>query len=233
MNTRIIGMGLLALAIAFLPTAGNGADGGLLGGSLLDLTDLASRLDRLRSDWGERPLLVVGGGSAADLVREWDQQHQLGESRSHWLALDSLELTSRLLVQLWPVARIAPITDIEVCWQLGQVPVIRAREWFEFAEQASIPAPPQNWDTTTDTIAAWVAELSRSAALWLLKSVEPPTSLAEAAELALVDANFTAWAPRDIPLQWVNLRRDLSVTTPELHASSKSLTTTPCTSVRR
>jgi hypothetical protein len=36
MSTRIIGMGLLALAIAFLPTAGNGADDGLLGGSLLD-----------------------------------------------------------------------------------------------------------------------------------------------------------------------------------------------------
>ncbi|MFO1008210.1 MAG: hypothetical protein U0929_19785 [Planctomycetaceae bacterium] len=177
-----------------------------LGGSLLDLTDLPSRLDRLRSDWGERPLLVVGGGPAADLVRAWDQHHQLGETRSHWLALDSLELTSRLLVQLWPVARIAPIREIEACWQLGHVPVILAREWFEFAEQASIPAPPQNWDTTTDTIAAWVAATSRSASLWLLKSVEPPNSLAEAAQLALVDANFTEWMPRDIPLQWVNLR---------------------------
>lgn len=204
-----------------------------LGGSLLDLTDLASRLDQIRPDWGDRPLLVVGGGSAADLVRGWDQQHQLGEARSHWLALDSLDLTSRLLAQLWPVARIASITELEACWQQGQVPVIRAREWFEFAERASIPAPPQNWDTTTDTIAAWVAAASCSASLWLLKSVEPPTSLDEAAQRALVDANFIAWMPHNVPCQWVNLRESTSGAEVTIQASSKSLTTTPCTSVSR
>lgn len=177
-----------------------------LGGSLLDLTDLAERLDQLRPDWGERPLLVVGGGSAADLVRDWDRRHQLGETRSHWLALDALELTSRLLVHLWPITQIASVAAIDACWQLKRIPVIQARDWFELAALNSIPSPPQNWDTTTDTIAAWIASLSRSESLWLLKSVDRPNSWAEATQRSLVDPNFTSWLSANVSVQWINLR---------------------------
>ncbi len=177
-----------------------------LGGSLFDLTDLAARLDEFRPDWGERPLLVVGGGPAADLVRDWDRRHRLGESRSHWLALDSLELTSRLLVNLWPIAQIASVAEIETCWEQGRVPVVRPREWFELVEQTQSFAPPQTWETTTDTIAAWIAAVSHSASLWLLKSVDFPASLAEAMQRELVDPNFTLWVPSGVPLLWVNLR---------------------------
>ncbi len=178
-----------------------------LGGSLLDLTDLADRLEQLRPDWGNRPLLVVGGGPAADLVRDWDVRHQLGEIRSHWLALDALELTSRLLVQLWPIAQVASVSELDACWQAGRVPVVRSREWFELAALNSQPSPPQNWQTTTDTIAAWIASVSHSASLWLLKSVDPHASLSEAVQQALVDPNFTSWLPPNVPLQWVNLRQ--------------------------
>lgn len=177
-----------------------------LGGSLLDLTDLAVRLDRLRPDWGERPLLVVGGGPAADLVREWDRRHCLGETKSHWLALDSLVLTSQLLTQLWPITQVAAAVEIDACWQQQRVPVVLSREWFEYAEQARIPAPPQNWNTTTDTIAAWIASVSRSETLWLLKSVTCPASLPEATRQNLIDIHFSAWVPPRTPLYWANLR---------------------------
>jgi aspartokinase-like uncharacterized kinase len=177
-----------------------------LGGSLLDLTDLADRLEQLRPDWGNRPMVVVGGGPAADLVRDWDLRHQLGEARSHWLALDALELTSRLLVHLWPIAQLASVSELDACWQAGCVPVIRAREWFELAADNSQSSPPQNWQTTTDTIAAWIASVSHSASLWLLKSVDPPASLTDAVQRALVDPTFTSWLPPNVSLQWVNLR---------------------------
>ena len=62
-----------------------------VGGSLLELPDLPRRLqDVVRPD--VCPLFVIGGGRTADLVREWDRLHQLGEERSHGLALKAMQL---------------------------------------------------------------------------------------------------------------------------------------------
>ncbi|MBW3540464.1 MAG: hypothetical protein KY476_09345 [Planctomycetes bacterium] len=46
-----------------------------LGGSLLTLPGFEQRLERLLASRpeDERPLVVVGGGAAADVVREWDR----------------------------------------------------------------------------------------------------------------------------------------------------------------
>lgn len=177
-----------------------------LGGSLLDLPDLVQRLDSLRLEWGPRPLLVVGGGAAADLVREWDQLHELGEERSHWLALDALALTARLLESLWPVACVAPREEYEGAWSHGRVPIVSAREWFEVTGHQGTPAPPYTWETTTDTIAAWIASQTQSQSLWLLKSVPCPASLALATQLELVDVHFAEWTPTGISIRWINLR---------------------------
>lgn len=177
-----------------------------IGGSLLDLPDLAQRLDTLRPEWGPRPLVIVGGGLAADLVRAWDQQYQLGEERSHWLALDSLELTARLLATLWPVACVATPREVESIWKRASIPLVRARPWWEDAERTHAPTPPQTWETTTDTLAAWLASASGAESLWLLKSVASPNSLAEATRQELVDPQFQKWAPAEIPTHWVNLR---------------------------
>ncbi len=179
-----------------------------LGGSLLDLPDLAQRLDQLRPEWGARPLVVVGGGGAADLVRAWDQLHELGEERSHWLALDALALTARLLATLWPVACVTLREDYERAWSHGQVPIVSAREWFEVAYRQGTPTPPHTWETTTDTIAAWIAAQTQPQSLWLLKSVPCPASLAIATQLDLVDPLFAEWTPAGIPIHWVNLRNE-------------------------
>jgi len=177
-----------------------------IGGSLLELPDLVRRLDTLRSQWGPRPLLIVGGGLAADLVRAWDQQHQLREERSHWLALDSLELTARLLATLWPTTCVASHDEVEAIWKQGGIPLIRARSWFEEAGRVNAPTPPQTWETTTDAISAWLARESRAESLWLLKSVANPSSLSEATLRELVDPQFLKWTPAGIPIHWVNLR---------------------------
>ena len=177
-----------------------------LGGSLLDLSDIASRLEHRWGSWGRRPLLVAGGGEAADLVRLWDRRFQLGEQSAHWLALDSLELTARLVERLWPRSLVASLDQVEPAWKLGRIPIICPREWFERASLAGLAAPPQTWDTTTDTIAAWVAGLSQAEECWLCKSVSAPCSLQAATEGGLVDSHFPEWITT--PLKWVNLRTD-------------------------
>jgi 5-(aminomethyl)-3-furanmethanol phosphate kinase len=178
-----------------------------LGGSLLDLPDLAQRLDQLRPEWGPRPLLVVGGGVAADLVRAWDQLYGLGEERAHWLALDSLALTARLLASLWPAACVTQRANSQAVWGEGRIPLAIAREWFEDSLAAQAPTPPHSWQTTTDTIAAWIASNTRAEALWLLKSVPCAASVVVATQLGLVDPHFAEWTPAQIPIHWANLRQ--------------------------
>src|SRR5271166_3401866 len=68
-----------------------------VGGSLFSMPDLAQRLRRWLAQAGPRILLVPGGGAAADVVREFDKCHSLGEEASHWLALWSLRLNAELL----------------------------------------------------------------------------------------------------------------------------------------
>src|SRR5205085_3363327 len=76
-----------------------------VGGSLYDLPDLGPRLRH----WLNGPdlaqtniLLVPGGGRSADVVREFDLVHHLGEEKSHWLALRALALNAHFLADLLP-----------------------------------------------------------------------------------------------------------------------------------
>lgn len=76
-----------------------------LGGSLLDLADL---LPRLR-DWLERQppsstVLVAGGGRMADVVRDADRLHRLGETVSHWLCIRVMTINAEMLSALLPEA---------------------------------------------------------------------------------------------------------------------------------
>src|SRR5437868_2784848 len=67
-----------------------------LGGSLLAAADWPNAFRRwLAIQPAMRSVLIVGGGGAADAVREWDRAHRLDPSDAHWLAIDAMSLTTR------------------------------------------------------------------------------------------------------------------------------------------
>lgn len=106
-----------------------------VGGSLLESPGLASELDRWcrwlsqrsqpsqhsegyqspRGSHGNYPRrlppnigVLVGGGRAADVVRQWDVNHHLPARTSHRLALTAMSQTARLVAELtqWPLHRL-------------------------------------------------------------------------------------------------------------------------------
>src|SRR5579862_134578 len=77
-----------------------------IGGSLYDLPDLRSRLQRWLDRLPGRILLVPGGGRTTDVIRDFDAVHSLGEERSHWLALRALALNAVCLADLLPDAKV-------------------------------------------------------------------------------------------------------------------------------
>jgi aspartokinase-like uncharacterized kinase len=146
-----------------------------LGGSLLSLPDLAQRLKAfLRSRGAHRALLVIGGGAAVDLVRGWDERFQLGEERSHWLALRAMMLNEALVSELMPqMPVVRSREEAAAAWEDGMAAILCAHD-FVHEEEKRMEGPPlpHCWEATSDSVAAWVALRWPADELVLLKSVE-------------------------------------------------------------
>ncbi len=180
-----------------------------LGGSLFDLPDLANRLHRL---WHERsggaPLLIVGGGAAADVVREWDRTFQLGPETAHWLAIDALDLSASLLLRLLPELQLVRNRkQLELAHAAGRPALLCVACFVKWLETQSRRLP-HHWDVTSDSIAAAAAVAWDASELVLLKSCDRPdaTDLSELASTGLVDPYFPTAAAGLNPISWVNFR---------------------------
>lgn len=177
-----------------------------LGGSLLDLPDLAERLRVVVRQVSTKPLIVVGGGNAADLVREWGEVHALSASSAHWLAVQAMEFNRHLLKTLVPeavtISHLDQATDV---WEKGSIALLNSFDWLQRAETQS-ESLPHSWEVTSDSIAAWVALRWHAEGMILLKSRAAPHSHASLCE------SVDAWFPRLLPqlpaLAWCNLRSD-------------------------
>lgn len=189
-----------------------------LGGSLLDLGDLPDRLRSVLQMLGnDRPLLICGGGDAADIVRRWYETHALDEEQSHWLAMESIRLNQRLLLTLMPeLELVSNRAAAESAWSRGRVPLLDLMAFVNLeeshAENGAAPLP-HTWDVTSDSLAAWVAIRWPASRLVLLKSVELPNqsarwTLQAAADAGLVDRHFPKLASILPPTFWCDLRRN-------------------------
>lgn len=176
-----------------------------VGGSLFDWPDLFPRLADLLRRSGGRPLLVSGGGAAADVVRDWDRVHGLGDEQAHRLAIKSLCLGEAFLAA--GLGELPVVHDREgaaEAWRRGQIPVLCTDRFLAEEEAASDSTLPHRWSVTSDSIAAWVAE-RWPAGLVLLKSTSP-----DGAVDSFVDPYFQKAAERVLSKGWVDLRTGAS-----------------------
>lgn len=145
-----------------------------VGGSLLSRRDLPTLLERVFETVSE-PILVVGGGPAADNVRSWDRAHNLGQAAAHDLAITSLQLTAALVVRICESAvTCGSRKSAEAAWATGSVPVLDVATFLSRDEDALVRGPlPATWETTSDSIAAWIARRWPAEEVVLLKSCPP------------------------------------------------------------
>lgn len=179
-----------------------------VGGSLFDLPDLAPRLRSwLRTLATTDVLLVPGGGAAANVIRDLDSCHHLGEEQAHWLALRAMVLNAHFLAALLPPA--AVIDDPLRC--PASTPAILDAHAFLRADEGRPGSLPHAWTVTSDAVAARVAVWGKAVRLFLLKSVTIPAAMSweESARRGLVDATFPEvlrQAPHGLEVQAINLR---------------------------
>lgn len=192
-----------------------------LGGSLFDLPDLAQRLRQLKQQrYRNVPVVIIpGGGAFADTVRRFDQRHQLSSRDSHFLALDAMRMSARLVANL--LGHASPLADPDrqeaqlVAWRTQGDFATTLAVWDVISQwnrsvpdfQVAYGEFSEDWSLTSDSIAAILAAYWQADTLVLCKSIDEPTGdLKNWAQLDAVDACFPQVAPHVSSVEWVNLR---------------------------
>jgi aspartokinase-like uncharacterized kinase len=180
-----------------------------VGGSLYDLADLGPRLQRwLEGLVDNLVLLVPGGGPMVDVLRDLDRKHRLGQETSHELAVRMLAVNARFLAAL--VKQSLVVDSLDACcavWDQHGIPILDCHV-FLCAGSEREAILPHSWDTTSDSIAAYVAWRAGAQRLVLLKSTDDPTNgdWSEAARLGIIDPWFARFVGSDVAVEVVNLR---------------------------
>jgi aspartokinase-like uncharacterized kinase len=184
-----------------------------VGGSLFDLPGLGERLVNWLETLPRREvLLIAGGGAAADVVRQLDRCHRLGEETSHWLALRALSLTAHLLASLLlpyrPTAVVERLEDCSRAWHKLILPILNVFPFVQDDENRP-GCLSHAWSVTSDAVAARVAVVAGAEELILLKSVTiaPEMSWDEASRRGFVDGAFPKTAAEGPLVRAVNLRQ--------------------------
>jgi len=115
-----------------------------------------------------RLLVVPGGGSFADTVRDYDKCYGLSNATAHWMAILAMDQYGYLLSDLIPHSQ--AVRNLEAANKIAfarRVPVLLP---FDLIRQAD--SLPHSWEVTSDSISAWVAKAAGAPKLVLLKDVD-------------------------------------------------------------
>ena len=154
-----------------------------IGGSLLGSPELERWLEIFVKFSDGKIIIVPGGGIFADTVREAQKLAKISDAAAHKLAVLAMDQFGHLLHSINPkLATAASECEIdERTWQH------RAIVWLPSQMVLADDTIPQNWDVTSDSLAAWLAEKLHAKHLVLLKSSQHNGSKLNNGELALAE----------------------------------------------
>lgn len=178
-----------------------------LGGSLLDWPEMIASLRVwLARQPAAANILIVGGGEFVEKLRVIERAHPLLPEATHWLAIRAMSLSAAIVSEQFPEAKRASSLE-QLRLNDEPAPQILDVERFLREDRDTAHALPENWDVTSDSIAARVAQVLNACELVLLKSALPRGELSREslARLGYVDAYFPR-ASKGRNVRAINLR---------------------------
>ncbi len=163
-----------------------------LGGSLLGTPELKAWLDMLVQQSDGRIVIVPGGGIFADAVREAQRIAGFDDAVAHHMALLAMEQFGLTLKGMQPAIAVAG-SELEISERSWQH---RAIVWLPSKMALADDAIPQNWDVTSDSLAAWLAKKVNASRLVLVKHEETVSEapLEKIAQQGVLDSAFMKFA---------------------------------------
>ena len=160
-----------------------------VGGSLANSPELPRWLDVIATAGAGKVVLVPGGGSWADEVREAQKRDGFDDRVAHRKALRAMEQYGKVLAGMRAnLVPVASVFDIQEALRKGQTPV-----WMPYEMIVADPSISESWDVTSDSLAAWLAKQLNASALLLVKSMKingPQPDIEELMRRGWVDPAF-------------------------------------------
>ena len=155
-----------------------------LGGSLLNLPHLGERLQNwLDGEPEKMSLLVVGGGEFVETMRRLDAVHLFDATWCHWRCIELMQLTAQIMeTQLpdWSSIRTPSELTNGIDGDSSSLRAIVYPAAYYTPELASLDGDrerlPETWETTSDSMAAYLARRIGAEELVLLKSISSDSS---------------------------------------------------------
>jgi aspartokinase-like uncharacterized kinase len=188
-----------------------------IGGSLLSTMDLQPRLRKwLRREMATQPdthyLLIAGGGKLVDSVRDIDRASEITSEVAHWICVDLMDITARLLGAILPeVTVVERFQQVEERVDDPGVTIFCPSQFLRQIEPQERGTPlAADWSVTSDAIAGRLAVVLAADEVVLVKSVAPPATqmetlqqrLAGLAALGYVDLFLPKLAPDLVSLRF-------------------------------
>ncbi|MBN3851020.1 aspartate kinase [Paraburkholderia sp. Ac-20342] len=159
-----------------------------IGGSLSHDPALRHWLSELCEVGGGRIVIVPGGGDFADKVRQYQSEWRFDDLAAHNMCLLAMTQYALLMQGVSPELVLASSeAKIRRTLRDGHVAV-----WVPTALMRDTPDAMSNWDTTSDSLAAWLSTMLNAERLIVVKSCpiaadDPLDALAAA---GVVDRSF-------------------------------------------
>jgi len=140
-----------------------------LGGSLIGSEELGQWLQKIAKLGDGKVIIVPGGGLFADAVREAQQLTSLDDKTAHQMAVMSMDQFGVMMAGMnHDLATAASELELaERGWQH------RGIIWLPSKMVMADDTIPTNWDVTSDSLAAWLAQKVGASHLLLVKSTKP------------------------------------------------------------
>jgi aspartokinase-like uncharacterized kinase len=160
-----------------------------LGGSLFASGQLPGWLDVIAGAGAGKVVIVPGGGPWADEVRRAQMREGFDDRSAHRKALRAMEQYASLLAGMRPnLVTATCVAEIHDILQSRQIAV-----WMPHEMVVAEPAIPENWEVTSDSLAAWLALRLDASGLLLVKALQidgPQPAIEELMRRGWVDGAF-------------------------------------------
>ncbi len=155
-----------------------------IGGSLYASPHLKQWCDLLASICQQPIIIVPGGGPFADQIRDVDKQWKLADAVAHEMAVMGMQQFGLLISAI--------NSNIKPLETLNNIANEKSVVWMPYKDVLIHCDYPKNWQTTSDSLALWLAHELSAAHLCLVKSANiDGESTEQLASTDIVDGYFS------------------------------------------
>ena len=162
-----------------------------IGGSLSHDPALRGWLTELADVGGGRVVIVPGGGDFADKVRQYQAEWRFNDLAAHNMCLLAMTQYALMMQGLLPELVLASSeAKVRRALRDGRVAI-----WVPTALMRDEPDAMSNWDTTSDSLAAWLSTVLNAERLIVVKScpIELGAPIEALASSGIVDRRFLGY----------------------------------------